>query len=96
MLDLEPDGLKKLAKDDKIVEEYEKELEELNEKEEFKSIMTQEEQAAWLMEGFKYDARKEGIKQGIKQGRKEIIDILKSKNMLDEEISKLLDIDINK
>ena len=99
MLGLERNDLKKLSKNNKVVSKYMKELDEVNEKPEFREYMSYEKDQELLRNTEREIGREEGIEQGIERGKQElknqIIDSLLSKGMSQEEIHNLIDINPN-
>jgi len=100
MLDLKKEELEKISKGDKFMEEFEYEINKLNEDETFQSAMTYEEDQELILNTEKMIAENRGIKKGKREGKKESI-ISVVKNMLSENIdinviSKVTGLPINK
>ena len=93
MLDSSSIELEKLSKGDELVEEFKKEIEELNENETYTSWLTPEEDAEFILNTEKSISFKEGKAEGISEGsKKEKIEIaknMKNENMDSELISKI-------
>ena len=71
MLDLSKEDLKKLAKKDREVEKYMKEVERVNEDPRFREYMTKEEDQKKIYNTQMSKAYNEGISEGILEGGKE-------------------------
>ena len=96
MLGLERDDLKKLAKNNKVVSKYMKELDEVNENPEFREYMSYEKDQELMRNTEREIGREEGIEQGILQGieqeKKEITLNLLNTNMSISEISNIVNL----
>lgn len=68
MLDLEPKDLVKLSKNDRMVESFMRNLEEVNQDPEFREYMSAEEDNRKIMNSLKKEYKEEGLKEGIEQG----------------------------
>ena len=68
MLDLEPKDLVKLSKNDRMVESFMRNLEEVNQDSEFREYMSAEEDNRKIMNSLKKEYKEEGLKEGIEQG----------------------------
>jgi predicted transposase/invertase (TIGR01784 family) len=92
MLDLEQDELLKLSKGDRVVFEYMKELNRVNQDPDFREYMTKEEDNAKIRNTEINGAMRKGIAQGITQGEnKRNIEIARNLFAMDmklEDISK--------
>lgn len=71
MLDLDKNNLRKLSKGDDFIMKFDKELEELNERETYEPALTYEEDLIYCMNTEKALARKEGREAGLKEGHAE-------------------------
>ena len=91
MLDLSKEDLKKLAKKDREVEKYMKEVERVNEDPRFREYMTKEEDQKKIYNTQMSKAYNEGISEGGKEEKKKIAqNILKSDLKITiEEISEI-------
>ena len=69
MLDLDKSNLRKLSKGDGFIMEFNKKLEELNEKETYEPALTYEEDLIYCMNTEKELARQEGRKIGLEEGK---------------------------
>jgi len=81
MLDLETKDLKKMSKGDDFVEEVNKKVTELNERETFQSAMTYEEDQKLILNTEKHISFNEGIEQGAKEEKIEIAKSMLDRNM---------------
>ena len=95
MLDLEKEDLREISKGDSFMQEFDKKLEDLNEKETFQSAMTYEEDQKLILNTEKRLSFEQGIEQGIEQVIKEM---LKKDMSIDtiSEVTKLSVDEINK
>ena len=93
MLDLSKEDLVRLSKKDKVVTNYMKRLNDINEDPRFQSYMSAEEDERKLLNTYKDKAEKafnKGIEQGINQGKKQGIEEAKRniyQKMLEEGYS---------
>ena len=92
MLGLERDDLKKLAKNNKVVSKYMKELDEVNENPEFREYMSYELEQEILRNTERKEGFKEGIEQGINIRNIEIVNNLLKTNMSISEISNIVNL----
>ena len=96
MLGLEKEELAKLAKNNRMVLKYMDDLNKVNEEPEFREYMSYEEDQKKILNTERELAREEGIKEGILKNEKEVISKLLSSGMSKEEISKILEIPVDK
>lgn len=71
MLDLEPDDLRKLSRDDKVVQKYMEKLNKVNQDPVFREYMSKEEDDRKIRNTFIKEGLEQGIAQGIEQGIKQ-------------------------
>ncbi len=71
MLDMDKQGLKRLAKGDELVMKFAEKITDLNENQQFRQLMSTEEDSKKLEKTFIENARKDGEEIGIMKGRKE-------------------------
>lgn len=71
MLDLEKEELKELSKKDKVVSQYMKELDKINEDIEFRQYMSHEEDEKKIFNSLVREATTKGLEQGLKEGLKQ-------------------------
>ena len=71
MLGLDKENLEKLSKKDKMVKEYMKEINTLNENPKFREYISYEEDLRKIQNSLKEEAREEGLKEGLEEGIKE-------------------------
>ena len=98
MLDSNLEELEKISKGDDLVEEFKKEIKELNENETYTSWLTPEEDEKFILNTEKSISYDEGLSQGLAQGlvqgeKNKQIEIAKAliikNNMTLEEISEI-------
>ena len=87
MLDSSSIELEKLSKGDELVEEFKKEIEELNENETYTSWLTPEEDAEFILNTEKSISFDESLEKGIVEGKNER-NIEIAKNLLKLNVSK--------
>lgn len=97
MLDMEPLKLEEIGKEDEVVMEYKKSLEELNENEEFQSFMSAEEAYNMQYNTDIQEAMKQGIEQGFEKGIEqrniELVISMKDKGFSMSEIEDITKLD---
>ena len=71
MMDLKPNELVKISKNDKVVSKYMEEVKKINEDARFVHFMTEEEDRRKMENTIKAIAKEEGIEEGINLGREE-------------------------
>ena len=99
MLDLSKEDLISLSKKDKVVSNYMERLNNVNEDPRFQSYMSAEEDDRKMLNTYKMKAEKaydEGMNQGIKKTKKEICNFMIEKGYSKENISDILNINIDK
>lgn len=94
MLDLEEKELKRLGKRDKIVEKFERKLNELNDWDKFKSDMSMEEKQRLVQNTELYHAEKKAMETGRKEQQMEIAKRLLSMDMPLEDIEKITELPV--
>ncbi len=94
MLDLELNDLKRLSNNDKLVNKFMDNLEELNEDPVFREYMTKEEDMRKCHNSDLRIAREEGIKEGTKQANVETAKKMISKDKTIEEIQEFIDLSL--
>ncbi len=92
MLDMDKQELERLAKGDELVMKFTEKITDLNENQQFRQLMSTEEDSKKLEKTFIENARKDGEEIGHSEERRTLINNMLSNGVTIEEISKITNI----